>query len=162
MAVALRLSVPAARAPPKKSVGSAAPAIPGLSWDHSWLPVAVNPPADPYSACTTPAAGVLPRRSDGQVGWADAIEVASSQGAAEEVLLVRPPGRPPSGHGAMAYVSEEFEVDDADVAAVLAWAETTVLPDRTYTLYALVDCDGAAGLVRLAGTDPTAPSRDER
>jgi hypothetical protein len=65
----------------------------------------------------------------------------------------------------MAYVSEEFEVDGADVAAVLAWAEAAVLawaeatasPDRTYTLYALVDCDGAAGLVRLAGTDPTAP-----
>jgi hypothetical protein len=52
----------------------------------------------------------------------------------------------------MAYVSEEFEVDDADVAAVLAWAEATASPDRTYTLYALVDCDGAAGLVRLAGT----------
>jgi hypothetical protein len=43
----------------------------------------------------------------------------------------RPPGAPPSGQGAMAYVSEEFEVD------------------------------GAAGLVRLAGTDPTAPTRDE-
>jgi hypothetical protein len=27
--------------------------------------------------------------------------------------------------------------------------------ERTYTLYALVHCDGAAGLVRLAGTDPT-------
>ena len=61
----------------------------------------------------------------------------------------------------MAYVSEEFEVDGADVAAVLAWAETTASPDRTYTLYALVDRDGAAGLVRLAGTDPTAPTRDE-
>ena len=42
-----------------------------------------------------------------------------------------------------------------DVAAVLAWAEATASPDRTYTLYALVHCDGAAGLVRLAGTDPT-------
>jgi hypothetical protein len=61
----------------------------------------------------------------------------------------------------MAYVSEEFEVDGVDVAAVLAWAEATASPDRTYTLYALVDCDGAAGLVRLAGSDPTAPTRDE-
>jgi hypothetical protein len=73
----------------------------------------------------------------------------------------RPPGAPPSGQGAMAYVSDEFEVDGADVAAVLAWAEATASPDRTYTLYALVDCDGAAGLVRLAGTNPTAPTRDE-
>jgi hypothetical protein len=61
----------------------------------------------------------------------------------------------------MAYVSEEFEVDGADVAAVLAWAEATASPDRTYTLYALVDCDGAAGLVRLAGIDPTATTHDE-
>ena len=52
-------------------------------------------------------------------------------------------------------------LDGADVAAVLAWAETTASPDRTYTLYALVHRDGAAGLVGLAGTDPTAPSRDE-
>jgi hypothetical protein len=58
----------------------------------------------------------------------------------------RPPGAPPSGQGAMAYVSEEFEVDGADVAAVLAWAEATASPDRTYTLYALVDCDGVPGL----------------
>jgi hypothetical protein len=73
-----------------------------------------------------------------------------------------PPGPPPSGEGQMAWVSDEYEVDGADVAAVLAWAEATASPDRTYTLYALVHCDGAAGLVRLAGTDPTAPSRDER
>jgi hypothetical protein len=61
----------------------------------------------------------------------------------------------------MADVSDEFEVDGADVAAVLAWAEATAAPDRTDTLYALVDGDGAAGLVRLAGTDPTAPTGDE-
>ena len=67
----------------------------------------------------------------------------------------RPPGEPPSGMGTMAYELESFEVDGVDVAAVLAWAEATASPDRTYTLYALVHCDGAAGLVRLAGTDPT-------
>jgi hypothetical protein len=38
---------------------------------------------------------------------------------------------------------------------------TIASPDRTYTLYVLVDCDGVAGLVRLAGTDPTVPTRDE-
>jgi hypothetical protein len=49
-----------------------------------------------------------------------------------------PPGPPPSGEGQMAWVSDEYEVDGADVAAVLAWAEATASPDRTYTLYALV------------------------
>jgi hypothetical protein len=67
----------------------------------------------------------------------------------------RPPGGPPSGMRAMAYKLDSFEVDGVDAAAVLAWAETTASPDRTYTLYALVHCDGAAGLVRLAGADPT-------
>ena len=67
----------------------------------------------------------------------------------------QPPGEPPSGMGTMAYELDSFEVDGVDVAAVLAWAETTASPDRTYTLYALVHCDGAAGLVRLAGIDPT-------
>jgi hypothetical protein len=57
--------------------------------------------------------------------------------------------------GAMAYELESFEVEGVDVAAVLTWAETTASPDRSYTLYALAHCDGAAGLVRLAGTDPT-------
>ena len=55
----------------------------------------------------------------------------------------------------MAYELESFEVEGVDVAAVLSWAEATASPDRTYTLYALVHCDDAAGLVRLAGTDPT-------
>jgi hypothetical protein len=55
----------------------------------------------------------------------------------------------------MAYELESFELENVDVAAVLAWAEATASPDRTYTVYALVHCDGAAGLVRLAGTDPT-------
>jgi hypothetical protein len=55
----------------------------------------------------------------------------------------------------MAFELESFEVENVDVAAVLAWAEATASPDRTYTVYALVHCDGAAGLVRLAGTDPT-------
>jgi hypothetical protein len=67
----------------------------------------------------------------------------------------RPLGEPPSGMGAMAYELESFEVEGVDVAAVLSWAEAAASHDRTYTLYALVHCDGAAGLVRLAGTDPT-------
>jgi hypothetical protein len=55
----------------------------------------------------------------------------------------------------MAYELDSFEVEDVDVTGVLAWAEVTAARDRTYMLYALVHCDGAAGLVRLAGTDPT-------
>jgi hypothetical protein len=71
------------------------------------------------------------------------------------VHFARPPGEPPSGVGAMAYELDSFEVEGVDVAAVLAWAEATASPDRTYTLYAFVHCDDAAGPVRLAGTDPT-------
>jgi hypothetical protein len=29
---------------------------------------------------------------------------------------------------------ESFEIDGVDIAALLAWAETTAWPDRTYTL----------------------------
>src|SRR6266508_254595 len=48
------VSVPAASASPKRSPCSAAPATPGLSLDHSWLPGAVSPAGAPYSTCTTP------------------------------------------------------------------------------------------------------------
>jgi hypothetical protein len=41
----------AARVWPKKSRNSGAPATPGLSWDHSWLPVAVSPRFDPGRTC---------------------------------------------------------------------------------------------------------------
>ena len=34
------------------------------------------------------------------------------------------------------------------------------IPGQTFTLYALVHCNGTPGLVRLAGVDPTAPSAD--
>ena len=73
-----------------------------------------------------------------------------------------PPGPPPSGEGQMAWVSDEYEVEDADVAVVLEWANSKASPGQTFTLYALVHCNGTPGLVRLAGTDPTAPSRNER
>jgi hypothetical protein len=39
--------------------------------------------------------------------------------------------------GAMAYELESVEVEGVDVAPVLAWAETTASPDRSYMLYAL-------------------------
>jgi hypothetical protein len=75
---------------------------------------------------------------------------------------LQPPGPPPSGEGQMAWVSDEYEVEDADVAIVLEWANSKGSSGQTFTLYALVHCNGTPGLVRLAGTDPTAPSRDER
>jgi hypothetical protein len=40
----------------------------------------------------------------------------------------------PSGLGTMAYEVESFEIDGVDIAVLLAWAETTASPDRTYTL----------------------------
>jgi hypothetical protein len=77
-------------------------------------------------------------------------------------FLLQPPGPPPSGEEQMAWVSDEYEVEDADVAVVLEWANSKASPGQTFTLYALAHCNGMPGLVRLAGTDPTAPSRDER
>jgi hypothetical protein len=73
----------------------------------------------------------------------------------------QPPGPPPSGEGRMAYVSDEYEVNDADVTLVLEWARSKASSDQTFTLYALVHCNGTPGLVRLAGVDPTAPSVDK-
>ncbi len=48
--------------------------------------------------------------------------------------------------------SDEYEVDGADVADVMAWAETQ-RGDRTFVLYACVPHDGL-GLLRLEGSDP--------
>ena len=45
----------------------------------------------------------------------------------------RPPAGPLSGLGTMAYLVESFEIDGVDIAVLLAWAETTASPDRTYT-----------------------------
>jgi hypothetical protein len=46
----------------------------------------------------------------------------------------RPPAGPTSGLGTMADEVESFGIDGVDVAVLLAWAETTASPDRTYTL----------------------------
>ena len=71
-----------------------------------------------------------------------------------------PPGSSPSGEGRMAWVSDEYQVEDADVRAVLEWAKSKASSGQTFTLYALVYCNGRPGLVRLAGVDPTAPNVD--
>ena len=45
------------------------------------------------------------------------------------------------------------------VALATAWAASSkASPGQTFTLYALVQCYGTPGLVRLAGVDPAAPS----
>jgi hypothetical protein len=48
--------------------------------------------------------------------------------------------------------SDEYEVDSADVAEVLRWAEATKA-DRAFVLYACVPREGL-GLLRLEGSDP--------
>jgi hypothetical protein len=50
--------------------------------------------------------------------------------------------------------SDEYELRDADVADVLAWARDQSA-GRTFVLYACVPGDGL-GLVRLQGRDPNA------
>jgi hypothetical protein len=48
--------------------------------------------------------------------------------------------------------SDEYEVEGADVAEVLAWVDTR-RGNRTFVLYACVPRDGL-GLLRLHGSDP--------
>jgi hypothetical protein len=56
-------------------------------------------------------------------------------------------------HGS--YESEEFEVREADVSHVLAWAERE-RRDRIFAVYLRHNDASGVGLVLLAGTDPTA------
>jgi hypothetical protein len=58
--------------------------------------------------------------------------------------------RPDSG-----WASEEWQIDGADVGEVLAWADTDQAR-RAYTLYVRCESNDGPGLIRLAGTDPTA------
>jgi hypothetical protein len=58
----------------------------------------------------------------------------------------------------MGYHCDEYRVRDAkDVHEVLAWAQTTARPEQTITVYVEHLHQGSPGLIRLAGTDPTAP-----
>jgi hypothetical protein len=41
---------------------------------------------------------------------------------------LQPPGPPPSGEEQMAWISDEYEVEDADVAVVLEWANSKASP----------------------------------
>jgi hypothetical protein len=64
------------------------------------------------------------------------------------------PGVPPELTG---YRSDEYEiVGAADVREVLEWADENAGPNRTFTVYAMLDrCE-----IRLFGQDPTRPSED--
>jgi len=61
--------------------------------------------------------------------------------------------------GGGAWGSREFQVSATDVAEAIEWADLNANDGETYTLFAVVDRDNDAGLVRLAGHDPT---RNER
>jgi hypothetical protein len=67
------------------------------------------------------------------------------------------PQKPPADEvdAPVGYRSTEFEVSDADVRDVLAWADQRVSSQGQYTIYAVVDHGGEQGLVLLAGSDPT-------
>ena len=63
--------------------------------------------------------------------------------------------RPFDGPPDAGWASEEWQVEDADVQEVLAWANSDEM-HRIYTLYVCCTCDGVPGLIRLHGGDPTA------
>ena len=59
-----------------------------------------------------------------------------------------------AGQRESGWVSDEWEIDDADVNAVLDWADHHA-DGRTFTLYAAVTDSDGLGLIRLLGHDPT-------
>ena len=54
------------------------------------------------------------------------------------------------------YISQEYDISDADVCAVLNWADANTTKDSSYSLYVLVRTNDELNLVHLAGADPTA------
>jgi hypothetical protein len=60
--------------------------------------------------------------------------LGSQRAFLSRALLAATTGRTTIRRGAMAYELDSFDVEGVDVAAVLAWAEATASPDRTYTL----------------------------
>jgi hypothetical protein len=61
--------------------------------------------------------------------------------------------------GGGAWGSRELQVSANDVTETIEWADLNARDGETYTLFAVVDRGNDAGLVRLAGHDPT---RNER
>ncbi len=53
------------------------------------------------------------------------------------------------------WACDETEITGADVAEVLAWAESEAPRRGQFTLYARIFKDGEPGLIHLVGSDPT-------
>jgi hypothetical protein len=60
------------------------------------------------------------------------------------------------GHVRGLYCRERRVLDAFDIHQVIAWANDEAEPNETYMLYIERTESGETGLVRLAGTDPSA------
>ncbi len=78
------------------------------------------------------------------------------------VFLWRPLEVPRPAGGARAYQSRAYRLlGAADVPEVLRWADEVAAPEETFVVYLESSDAGRPGLLRLAGTDPTAgPARE--
>src|SRR2546429_629346 len=56
---------------------------------------------------------------------------------------------------AQGWVCQSDDVSGADIDEVLAWAKERTPPDGTHAVFVRAGNDGAPGLIRLAGWDPT-------
>lgn len=68
-------------------------------------------------------------------------------------------GQADQPQSANSYRSTEFEIQDADIEEVLAWAENEVEEAGTYTVHAVARDGDVIGLLRLQGRDPAASLR---
>jgi hypothetical protein len=65
------------------------------------------------------------------------------------------PGPPPNPPLAQGWRSMEFDVTEADIDEVLAWAREQTPSDGTFTVWVRGENNGAPGLYRVAGWEPT-------
>src|SRR4051794_39346 len=65
------------------------------------------------------------------------------------------PGPAPVPPFAQAWRSAEYDVTEADIEEVLAWAREQAPSDGTFTVWVLGQDDGVRGLYRIAGCEPT-------
>jgi hypothetical protein len=71
-------------------------------------------------------------------------------------------GPPPGPPLAQAWRSDEFDVADADVDDVLAWAKAKTPGDGTFTVWVLGENNGVPRLYRIAGWEPTRTMEEPR
>ncbi|WP_035781947.1 hypothetical protein [Arthrobacter sp. H14] len=57
---------------------------------------------------------------------------------------------------------EEYQFDDVDVDRVLEWASSQEAPGMQIVVYARIIMDYEPGLIRLRGSDPSAPETPSR